>query len=221
MRSIPWPRGIDRRVLVLRAVSDLVGPGGDATYGDAEAWRAATRGLRGGLVDLLEAALPDLLRDLEPGHRRRSVVQPSIQGSGHPARPRPSDRLGSWPPSTPSASPSAASPSDDLPAHVKRAVMARDGGRCQLELPSGERCGSTHRLEFDHVTPLARGGASTVDNVRLCCRAHNLIAARRAFGDAWMDRFAPGRSATPSRLASPAGPDAVVVLATSARAALP
>jgi adenosylhomocysteine nucleosidase len=49
-------------VVILRVVSDLVGPGGDATYGDAAAWREATRGLMGGLLDLLGEALPDLLR---------------------------------------------------------------------------------------------------------------------------------------------------------------
>jgi hypothetical protein len=33
------------------------------------------------------------------------------------------------------------------------------------------------------------GGPSTVDNIRLTCRCHNLLAARQAFGDEWMDRF--------------------------------
>ena len=110
---------------------------------------------------------------------------------------------------------------DHIPAHVKRAVMERDDSRC----PSGELCGSTHRLEFDHLTPLALGGASTVANLRLCCRPHNLIAARRIFGDAWMDQFAPGSAALPSEdeQGSPSsGGHAQVVRATSAaRAASP
>jgi hypothetical protein len=81
---------------------------------------------------------------------------------------------------------------DRIPAHVKRAVWIRDGGRCQFRLENGEICGSTVRLEFDHVEPRARGGPSIVENVRLACRPHNQLAARRAFGDAWMDRFTRG-----------------------------
>jgi hypothetical protein len=86
---------------------------------------------------------------------------------------------------------------DLVPAHVKRAVWKRADGRCELRLHSGERCGSTTRLEYDHVVPRAHGGPSTIDNVRLACREHNLLAARRVFGDAWMDRF-QRRAATPS-----------------------
>jgi hypothetical protein len=86
-----------------------------------------------------------------------------------------------------------------IPAHVKREVWLRDGGRCQFRLENGERCGSTHRLQFDHVRPVALDGESTASNLRLACAPHNLLAARRVFGDALMDRFAPARtSGTPS-----------------------
>jgi hypothetical protein len=119
--------------------------------------------------ELLEAAL-DLL--LERAAKRKGVVE-KPRKAARPAKP------------------------DHVPAQVKRAVMERDGGRCQFVLPSGEICGATRRLEFDHVRPLALGGASTVENLRLCCGPHNLIAARRVFGDAWMDRFAPGSAARP------------------------
>ena len=78
---------------------------------------------------------------------------------------------------------------DHVPARVKRAVWERDGGRCQWPLESGGVCGSTLRVELDHIRPLAMGGASTVSNTRLLCRVHNDLAARRAFGEAWMDRF--------------------------------
>jgi hypothetical protein len=81
-----------------------------------------------------------------------------------------------------------------IPAAVKREVWVRDGGRCQFRLESGELCGSTHRLQFDHVRPVAHGGEATADNLRLACAAHNLLAARRVFGDALMDRYAPARS---------------------------
>lgn len=83
---------------------------------------------------------------------------------------------------------------DTIPAEVKREVWRRAGGQCEWRLGSGERCGCRRRLEYDHVEPLALGGKSTVENVRLTCRPHNLLAARRVFGDAVMDRFAPGRA---------------------------
>jgi 5-methylcytosine-specific restriction endonuclease McrA len=88
------------------------------------------------------------------------------------------------------------SSTDAVPAHVKRAVWLRAGGRCEWVLPSGERCDSTRKLEYDHILALALGGKSTIENLRLACRQHNLLAARRVFGDAVMDRYAPGRSPT-------------------------
>jgi 5-methylcytosine-specific restriction endonuclease McrA len=76
-----------------------------------------------------------------------------------------------------------------VPAAVKRAVYQRDNGRCQYRLASGEICGCTRHLQYDHVPPLALGGTSTVDGVRLACKAHNLRAARLDLGDAVMDRY--------------------------------
>jgi hypothetical protein len=78
---------------------------------------------------------------------------------------------------------------DRTPAHVRRAVWTRDGGRCQWPIDGGGICGSTLRVELDHVVPRARGGPSTVDNGRLLCAVHNQHAARLAFGDRWIDRF--------------------------------
>ena len=76
-----------------------------------------------------------------------------------------------------------------VPAKVKREVRARDGGKCQWKLASGGICGSEARLEIDHVHPRAKGGPSTVENCRVLCRAHNLEAAREAYGDPHMDLF--------------------------------
>lgn len=81
-----------------------------------------------------------------------------------------------------------------VPAHVKREVWKRDGGRCQWELESGGMiCGSTLRVEIDHRTARARGGPPTVENLRCLCRFHNDLAARVVFGDAVMDRYTRGR----------------------------
>jgi hypothetical protein len=68
-----------------------------------------------------------------------------------------------------------------IPAAVRRAVSARDGGRCAFVGAEG-RCSETSFLEFHHVEPFARGGAATVDNIQLRCRAHNWYEAVEEFG---------------------------------------
>lgn len=79
-----------------------------------------------------------------------------------------------------------------IPASVKRQVWMRDGGRCQWPLDSGGICQSTERVEYDHIIPRAMGGSSAPGNLRLLCRFHNDLTARRAFGAEWMDQFTRG-----------------------------
>ena len=73
-----------------------------------------------------------------------------------------------------------------IPAEVRRAVWERDGGQCTFTSAGGHRCSARERLEFDHIEPVARGGRSTEENLRLRCRAHNQLAAERAFGSDFM-----------------------------------
>jgi len=114
-----------------------------------------------GMAEILQLGLRALL---ERHAKRKGLVK----------RPRKTPR--------PSADP------DHVPAHVSRAVWKRDGGRCQWRMPNGDICGSTHRVEIDHIKPRAAGGPSTIENCRLACKPHNGLAARRFFGDALMDR---------------------------------
>jgi hypothetical protein len=117
----------------------------------------------GGMEEILEAGLDLVLAE----HAKRK---------GLVSRPR-------------KEAPSSDPESDHIPAHVKRAVWIRDGGCCQFRMEDGSICGSTFQVEFDHVRPRALGGPSTIENVRLACKPHNGLAARRVFGDAWMDQF--------------------------------
>ncbi len=71
-------------------------------------------------------------------------------------------------------------------AHVTRVVWERDGGQCTFCSPDGLRCSERRFLQLDHVLPFAEGGQATVANLRLCCRGHNLHAARKHFGTKFM-----------------------------------
>jgi HNH endonuclease len=84
---------------------------------------------------------------------------------------------------------------EPIPAAVRREVWKRDGGTCSWRGDDGRRCGSTWKLELDHVVPAALGGRSTVNNLRICCASHNRLHAEQIFGRAHMERFR--RGATP------------------------
>src|SRR5579885_382847 len=47
-------------------------------------------------------------------------------------------------------------------AQLRREVWRRAKGKC-------ENCGSFHRLQVDHIRPLAKGGTSIKENLRLLC----------------------------------------------------
>jgi hypothetical protein len=76
----------------------------------------------------------------------------------------------------------ATSGSRHIPAEVARTVWARDGGRCAFVARSGRRCEERAHLEFHHAKPFAMGGAATIANIALRCRAHNLLEAERVYG---------------------------------------
>jgi hypothetical protein len=67
-------------------------------------------------------------------------------------------------------------------AAVKDEVFMRDGNRCQYVAPNGRRCTARSALQLDHIKPIARGGASTLDNLRLLCASHNRLESERLMG---------------------------------------
>jgi hypothetical protein len=110
----------------------------------------------GDVTEILDRALTLLLQDLE---RRRcaTVARPRepVAGKAHGRH---------------------------IPAAVKREVWRRDEGRCAFA--SGcRRCTDTAFLEFHHVVAYADGGAATVANIELRCRAHNQYEAAVLFAD--------------------------------------
>ena len=111
--------------------------------------------------------------------------------------------------STPVANRSAATSA--IPSEVRREVWTRDGGRCAFIAADGRRCNSRWKLELDHIHPAALGGPSTVENLRIACRPHNLLRAEQTYGREHMDRF---RSGERRRLPPSAGavPEASVAM---------
>ncbi len=99
----------------------------------------------------LTLLLEDLQRTKHAATTRPRVAQPTASGSRH------------------------------IPAAVKRAVWARDGGRCAFVGSSG-RCTERGFLEYHHVVPFAVGGATTTENLPVRCRAHNGYEADTWFG---------------------------------------
>lgn len=61
----------------------------------------------------------------------------------------------------------------------RRAVMARDGFRCQY-------CGSTRQLTLDHIVPTSRGGRTTWDNLVTSCAPCNVRKGAKLPGEIGM-----------------------------------
>jgi hypothetical protein len=51
---------------------------------------------------------------------------------------------------------------DAIPDDLKQYVWTRDGGKCRS-------CGATSELQFDHVIPVALGGATNEQNLQILC----------------------------------------------------
>ena len=117
----------------------------------------------GKLEDIFEEALDLLLdrKDPERRLRKKSVLK------------------------RPDTSASTTAETRRIPQWVKDEVFNRDQGRCAFTAPDGTRCQERSGLEFDHIVPWALGGRShDPGNIRLLCRSHNQIRARRMFAAA-------------------------------------
>ena len=135
------------------------------------------------LAGVVERALDELLKTLRK--RKYAETDAPRQSKGQTSDGSPNNRL-------------------PIPAAVRRAVHERDGGRCSFVAEDGHRCDSTRLLEFHHIVPVGKGGATTLENVTLHCRAHNLFAAQIDFGlETMQQRVGQARSQAQGSCPSP------------------
>jgi hypothetical protein len=120
----------------------------------------------GDLAEIVDRALTLLVQDA----RRKKFAQTS--------RPAPRNR----------SKREERKPSRHIPAEIKRAVAARDRGRCAFVARSGRRCGSRDFVEFHHKEPWAKSKRHPIEGIELHCRAHNHYAALQDYGAAHMER---------------------------------
>lgn len=137
--------------------------------GDAALWRDYERAKElsrhkwpaGKMEDVFSGAMKALLDKIDPDRRRRRKDRARRIAAGTRSR--------------------------YIARAVKDEVWLRDGGRCGYPGEGGRVCGARAGLQFDHVKPWALGGGGGADNVRLLCRAHNDLEARKAFGSGVID----------------------------------
>jgi hypothetical protein len=60
-----------------------------------------------------------------------------------------------------------------IPVQLKRAVLLRDKNQCSYITPNGTRCLERRWLDIHHVRPLAEGGQTSFENLKLICRGHH------------------------------------------------
>jgi 5-methylcytosine-specific restriction endonuclease McrA len=85
-----------------------------------------------------------------------------------------------------------------IPVDVARVVFERDEGQCTFRDGQGRRCSARKFVTLEHRHPYSLGGAATVENLCLLCRAHNVDAARKVFGESFIAAKSAARSRRPA-----------------------
>jgi hypothetical protein len=132
----------------------------------------ATKPLESDTTDLQGTPKPDPAKPIELAVRREHLDRSKSVGASTPF-------------SRPQSPPKARS---HIPSERKRQLVARDGLCCSYVRDDGVRCTARAFLQIDHKQPWAKGGPDTLDNLRLLCRAHNLLQAEADFGKAHVRR---------------------------------
>jgi 5-methylcytosine-specific restriction endonuclease McrA len=77
---------------------------------------------------------------------------------------------------------------------IRCALWSRAQSQCEfVDTRSGRRCSCTAGLQVEHVIPVAKGGGNDLSNLKLFCRTHNSLMARRHFGARFVAQKVEGR----------------------------
>lgn len=79
-----------------------------------------------------------------------------------------------------------------IPLPVRDEVFVTGAGQCSFVRPDGQRCGSRHVVQVDHIRPVARSGSASIENLRLLCAKHNRLEWARLAGKCDQVRNGPG-----------------------------
>ncbi len=66
-----------------------------------------------------------------------------------------------------------------IPARIRKEIWRRDQSCTYVDSFAQKRCGSTFRIQLEHLTPFSLGGGHTLENITLRCQSHNLFAAEK------------------------------------------
>jgi 5-methylcytosine-specific restriction endonuclease McrA len=136
----------------------------------------------GDLAEILERALDELLATT----KKQRFAQTKL-----PRRAKPEDS--DIPPKASVVRQRNPMRREHVPNSTRREVVARDGLRCTFVSEDGRRCTASSFLQIHHERPWAKGGESTVNNLRLLCATHNRFLAEQDFGRALVDERREGR----------------------------
>ena len=70
---------------------------------------------------------------------------------------------------------------------TKDEVFLRDDGRCAYVGKDGRRCNSRWNLEYDHINGFAVGAGHEARELRMLCRHHNQLEARKMYGESFIE----------------------------------
>lgn len=70
-----------------------------------------------------------------------------------------------------------------IPSTIKHEVYLRDQGCCSFRnQQTHQKCKSKYLLQYDHIQPMAFGGETTANNLRLLCANHHNLVTKKVFG---------------------------------------
>jgi hypothetical protein len=148
---------------------------------------------QGQLAKLVEIGVDAALDRKDPQRKlpRREARQRKQNETNDSPRPAPAPPQLPDPPQRQSPPPPAKPTprrSRYIPSKVREKVLAGAKHQCEFVGQGGARCTARTGLEIDHIQPFARAGSHAVINLRCLCRAHNQWAARRFFGEAFIQQ---------------------------------